>query len=41
MNVQVETLDRVRKKVEVLLPVEVVDGFWETIYDEVRKHAKN
>jgi len=40
MKVQVETLDSVRKKVEVLLPVEMVNGIRETIYNEVRKHAK-
>jgi trigger factor len=40
MKVQVETLDGVRKKVEVLLPVETVDEIRETIYEEVKKHAK-
>ena len=40
MKVQVETLDSVRKKVEVLLPVETVDEIRETIYEEVKKHAK-
>jgi trigger factor len=40
MKVQVETLDSVRKKVEVLLPVETVNEIREAIYDEVKKHAK-
>jgi trigger factor len=40
MKVQVETLDSVRKKVEVLLPVETVDEIRETIYEEVKKNAK-
>lgn len=40
MKVQVETLDSVRKKVEVLLPVEMVNGIREIIYNEVRKQAK-
>lgn len=40
MKVQVETLDSVRRKVEVLLPAETVQGITENIYDEVRKHAK-
>jgi trigger factor len=40
MKVQVETLDGVRKKVEVLLPVETVDGIREAIYEEVKKSAK-
>ena len=40
MKVQVETLDSVRRKVEVLLPVETVDEIRETIYEEVKKHAK-
>jgi trigger factor len=40
MKVQVETLDSVRKKVEVLLPVETVDEIRETIYEEVKRHAK-
>jgi trigger factor len=40
MKVQVETLDSVRKKVEVLLPVETVNGIREAIYDEVKRNAK-
>ncbi|MDD3845355.1 MAG: trigger factor [Syntrophorhabdaceae bacterium] len=40
MKVQVEALDRVRKKVEVLLPEETVSGIRESIYDEIRKNAK-
>jgi trigger factor len=40
MKVQVETLDSVRKKVEVLLPVEIVEEIRETIYEEVKKNAK-
>ncbi len=40
MKVQVETLDSVRKKVEVILPEETVAGIRESIYDEIRKNAK-
>ncbi|HEX2965991.1 MAG TPA: trigger factor [Syntrophorhabdaceae bacterium] len=40
MKVQVETLDGVRKKVEVLLPAEMVGDIREGIYEEVKKHAK-
>jgi trigger factor len=40
MKVQVETLDGVRKKVEVLLPVEIIDEIREAIYEEVKKSAK-
>ncbi len=40
MKVQVETLDSVRKKVEVLLPEETIAGIRESIYDEIRKNAK-
>lgn len=40
MKVQVETLDSVNKKVEVLIPEETVAGIRESIYDEVRKNAK-
>jgi trigger factor len=40
MKVQVETLDSVRRKIEVLLPAETVDGIRETIYEEVKKSAK-
>jgi trigger factor len=40
MKVQVETLDSVRKKVEVLLPAETVNEIREAIYDEVKRHAK-
>jgi len=39
MKVQVETLDKVRKKVEVMLPGEMVTGIREAIYEEVKKHA--
>ncbi|HNT43041.1 MAG TPA: trigger factor [Syntrophorhabdaceae bacterium] len=40
MKVQVEALDSVRKKVEVLLPRETVSGIRESIYDEIRRSAK-
>jgi trigger factor len=40
MKVQVETLDSVRKKVEVLLPAETIDEIREAIYEEVKKNAK-
>ena len=40
MKVQVETLDSVRKKVEVLLPEDTISGIRESIYDEIRKNAK-
>ncbi len=40
MKVQVEALDSVRKKVEVLLPEETITEIRESIYDEVRKNAK-
>ncbi len=40
MKVQVEKLDSVRRKVEVILPAETVQGITENIYDEVKKHAK-
>ncbi|MHB8110616.1 MAG: trigger factor [Syntrophorhabdaceae bacterium] len=40
MKVQVEALDSVTKKVEVLLPEETVSGIRESIYEEIRKNAK-
>ncbi|MEN6614980.1 MAG: trigger factor [Syntrophorhabdus sp.] len=40
MKVQVEALDSVTKKVEVLLPEEVISGIRESIYEEIRKSAK-
>ncbi|HVN95731.1 MAG TPA: trigger factor [Syntrophorhabdaceae bacterium] len=40
MKVQVENVDGVRKKVEVLIPDETIDRIRETIYEEVRKNAK-
>ncbi len=40
MKVQVEALDGVTKKVEVLIPEEVIASIRESIYDEVRKNAK-
>ena len=40
MKVQVEALDSVTKKVEVLLPEEKVVSIRESVYDEVRKNAK-
>lgn len=40
MNVEVETLDQVRKKVQVILPEDRIAGLREGIYDELRKQAK-
>jgi trigger factor len=40
MKVQVEALDGVTKKVEVLIPEEEIASIRESIYDEVRKTAK-
>jgi trigger factor len=40
MNVAVETLDKVRKKVEVTIPEEKVTELRETIYGELKKQAK-
>ena len=40
MKVQVEALDSVTKKVEVLVPEEDITSIRESIYDEVRKNAK-
>lgn len=40
MKVQVEALDSVTKKVEVLLPEETIASIRESIYDEVKKTAK-
>ncbi len=40
MKVQVEALDRVTKKVEVLIPEEDIASIRESIYDEIRKNAK-
>lgn len=40
MNVEVETLDQVRKKVQVILPEDKIAGLREGIYDELRKQAK-
>lgn len=40
MKVQVEALDSVTKKVEVLIPEEDIVSIRESIYDEVRKNAK-
>ncbi|MBP1748372.1 MAG: tig [Deltaproteobacteria bacterium] len=40
MKVQVEALDSVTKKVEVLLPEEKIASIRESIYDEIRKNAK-
>ncbi len=40
MKVQVEALDSVTKKIEVLLPEERVSAIRESIYDEIRKNAK-
>ncbi len=40
MKVQVEALDSVTKKVEVLLPEEMVTSIRESIYDEIKRSAK-
>ena len=40
MKVQVEALDSVTKKVEVLIPEEDITSIRDSIYDEVRKNAK-
>ncbi len=40
MKVDVETLDRVRKQVEVLLPSEEIEGLKEEIIKDLAKHAK-
>ena len=40
MNVDVESLDKVRKKVQVLLPEEQLLELRESIYEELRKKAK-
>ncbi len=40
MKVQVENLDSVRRKVEVLLPRETIAAIREGVYDEIKKHAK-
>ena len=40
MNVEVEMLDQVRKKIQVILPEEKITGLREGIYDELRKQAK-
>ena len=40
MKVEVTSLDQVRKKVEVVLPEEIVKGLEDGIYDELRKQAK-
>lgn len=40
MNVEVENLDKVRKKVQVILPEERVGELREAIYEELRRKAK-
>jgi trigger factor len=40
MNVEVESLDKVRKKVQVVLPEEKISELRESIYEELRKKAK-
>lgn len=40
MKVQVENVDRVRRKIEVILEEEQVGLLEELIYDDLRKHAK-
>ncbi len=40
MNVEVVDVDRVTKKVEVVIPEEKVKGLTEEIYEEVKKNAK-
>ncbi len=40
MNVEVENLDKVRKKVQVILPEEKIAELRESIYEELKKNAK-
>jgi trigger factor len=40
MNVEVENLDKVRKKVQVVLPEEKISEIRESIYEELKKKAK-
>ena len=40
MNVEVEALDKVRKKVQVILPEEKIAELRESIYEELKKKAK-
>jgi trigger factor len=40
MNVEVENLDKVRKKVQVILPEERISEIRESIYEELKKKAK-
>ena len=40
MNVEVENLDKVRKKVQVILPDEKISEIRESIYEELKKKAK-
>ncbi len=40
MNVEVQSLDQVRKKIEVILPEETVKELESEIYDELKKQAK-
>jgi trigger factor len=40
MKIEVEALDKVRKKIEVILPDETIAGLREGIYNELKKRAK-
>jgi len=40
MNVEVESLDKVRKKIQVILPEEKISELRDSIYEELRKKAK-
>lgn len=40
MNVEVENLDKVRKKIQVILPEERISELRESIYEELKKKAK-
>ncbi len=40
MNVEVKSLDKVRKKVQVILPEEKMSELRESIYEELKKKAK-
>ena len=40
MNVEVEALDKARKKIQVILPEEKIAELRESIYEELKKKAK-
>lgn len=40
MNVEVDVLDKVRKKIQVILPEEKITALRESIYEELKKKAK-